>query len=140
MSCSPLRSSGPGSRKTSSLGDAELADQQVEHVRRRSISSTSSRTGGPNRRRSSSFSSAWSRFSASSSSTSRSSLRVTRKVWTLEHLHAGEQLLEVLGDDVLERHEPLVAERHEPAEDRRHLDPGEVLLAGLRVAHQRRPG
>ena len=27
-------------------------------------------------------------------------------------------------------------ERHEPAEDRRHLHPREVLLAGLRVAHQ----
>ena len=46
------------------------------------VSSTSSRTGGPKRRRSSSFSSAASRFSASSSSTSRSSLRVTRKVCT----------------------------------------------------------
>ena len=29
----------------------------------------------------------------------------------LEHLHAGEQPLEVVADDVLERHEPLVAER-----------------------------
>ena len=27
-------------------------------------------------------------------------------------------------------------EGHEPAEDRRHLDPGEVLLAGLGVAHE----
>ncbi len=53
-----------------------------------------------------------------------------------EHLHAGEEPLEVLADDVLERHEPLVAQGHEPAEDRRHLDPGEVLLVGLGVAHQ----
>ena len=59
-------------------------------------------------------------------------MRVTRKVCALEHLHAGEQPLEVLADDVLERDEALVAERHEPGEDRRHLDPGEVLLAGLR--------
>ncbi len=44
-------------------------------------STTSRRTGGPKRRRSSSFSRACSRFSASSSSTSRSSLRVTRKKW-----------------------------------------------------------
>src|SRR4051794_31244980 len=44
-------------------------------------SATSRRTGGPKRRRRSSFSRACSRFSASSSSTSRSSLRVTRKVW-----------------------------------------------------------
>ena len=63
-------------------------------------------------------------------------MRVTRKVCDLEHLHAGEEPLEVLADDVLERHEPLVAERHEPVEDRRHLDPGEVLLAGLGVADQ----
>ena len=52
----------------------------------------------------------------------------------LEHLHAREQPLEVLADDVLQRDEPLVAEWHEPVEDRRHLDPGEVLLAGLGVA------
>ena len=45
-------------------------------------SSTSSRTDGPNLRRSSSFSRAARRFSASSSSTSRSSLRVTRNVCT----------------------------------------------------------
>ena len=51
----------------------------------------------------------------------------------LEDVHAGEEALEVLADDVLQRHEPLVAERHEPVEDRRHLDPGEVLLVGLRV-------
>ena len=31
-----------------------------------------------------------------------------------------------------------VADGHEPVEDRRHLHPGEVLLAGLRVAHQHR--
>ena len=63
----------------------------------------------------------------------------------LEDLHAREQPLEVLADDVLERDEPLVAERHEPVEDRRHLDPGEVLLAGLGVADrdgqvEREPG
>ena len=44
-------------------------------------SAISSRTGGPKRRRSSSFSMALRRFSASSSSTSTSSLRVTRNVW-----------------------------------------------------------
>ena len=45
------------------------------------VCSTSRRTGGPKRRRISSRSSASSRFSASSSSTSRSSFRVTRKMW-----------------------------------------------------------
>ena len=54
----------------------------------------------------------------------------------LQHLHAGEQSLEVLADHVLQRHEPLVAQRDEPAERRRHLHPREVLLAGLRVPHQ----
>ena len=44
-------------------------------------SAISRRTGGPKRRRSSSFSIAFRRFSASSSSTSTSSLRVTRNVW-----------------------------------------------------------
>src|SRR5665648_1169023 len=44
-------------------------------------SASSSRTAGPKRRRSSSFSIACRMFSASSSSTSTSSLRVTRKVW-----------------------------------------------------------
>ena len=54
----------------------------------------------------------------------------------LEDLHAGEEPFEVLADHVLERDEPLVAERHEAVEDRRHLDPGEVLGAGVGVAHQ----
>ena len=59
-------------------------------------SAISSRTGGPKRRRSSSFSIACRRFSASSSSTSTSSLRVTRNVWCSDDLHAREQLVEVL--------------------------------------------
>ena len=54
----------------------------------------------------------------------------------LQHLHAREEPLEVLADDVLQRHEALVAHGHEPAERRRHLDPREVLLVGLGVAHQ----
>ena len=144
MLCSPTRSSGPVSRKTSSsvMPSSETSSSSTCGAME---SSTSSRTGGPKRRRSSSFSSALRRFSASSSSTSRSSLRVTRKLCDLEHLHAGEELLEVLGDDVLERDEALVAQRHEAGEDRRHLDPGEVLLVGLGVAHQhgeveRQPG
>ena len=45
------------------------------------VSVTSSRTGGPNRRRASSRSSACSRSSSRSSSTSRSALRVTRNSW-----------------------------------------------------------
>ena len=67
--------------------------------------------------------------------------------------HAGEQLLEVLGDDVLdghERHRALLrrrrlhvrgarparrVDRDEPGQQRRHLDAGEVLLAGRGVGH-----
>ncbi len=56
----------------------------------------------------------------------------------LEHVHAGEEPLEVLADDVLQRHEPLVADGDEALEDRRHLDAGEVVLAGARVAQQHR--
>ena len=51
----------------------------------------------------------------------------------------------MLADDVLERHEALVADGDEAVEDRRHLDPGEVLGAGLGVADddrevERQPG
>ena len=71
-------------------------------------SSTSSRTGGPNRRRSSSF-----------SKRRQEVLRVVLLDLEVlvaghpegvhaEHLHAGEQPLQVLADHVLERDEPLV--------------------------------
>ncbi len=58
----------------------------------------------------------------------------------LDDLHAGEQLVEVRGDDVLERDEPgaLPSIGHEPRQQRRHLDPGEVLAAGRAVAHEHR--
>ena len=63
----------------------------------------------------------------------------------LAHLHAGEELVQVRGDDVLERHEARVVQvgvaesaawsvtRMQPGQQRRHLDPGEVLVAGLGV-------
>jgi hypothetical protein len=63
----------------------------------------------------------------------------------LTDLHAGEQVVQVGGDDVLERHEPggvhvgqprlvrAVGDAQHPGEHGRHLDPGEVLLAGARV-------
>ena len=56
----------------------------------------------------------------------------------LQHLHAGKQLLEMGGDDVLERHEVFVAHVREARQQRRHLDPREVLLPRLRVAHHDR--
>ena len=44
-----------------------------------------------------------SRSSASSSSIARSALRVTRKRWRLDDLHAGEQVGEVGLDDLVDR-------------------------------------
>jgi hypothetical protein len=44
-------------------------------------------------------------------------------------LHAGEQLVEVGGDDLLEGHEALaVGHHHEPGQQVGHLDPGEAAL------------
>ena len=116
------------------------------------VSATSSRTGGPNRRRASSRSSACSRSSSRSSSTSRSALRVTRNAWHLGHLHAGEQLRQVRGDEVLDRQEGdrlvvRVVGGH-PDQARHvvgHLDAREPLGAALGVAHghgevEREPG
>ena len=62
----------------------------------------------------------------------------------LLHEHPGEELVEVAGDDVLERHEPLaldvgvdvLLDEDEPRQARRHLDPGEVLRPRLRVLQQ----
>jgi hypothetical protein len=60
----------------------------------------------------------------------------------LTHLHAGEQLVQVGGDDVFERDEPAayrpgsdspLDDPQEPGQHRGHLDPGEVLGAGRRV-------
>ena len=57
----------------------------------------------------------------------------------LEHLHAGEQRVEVRGDHLLERDEARAAgHRDEAGEQRRHLDAREALLAGARVAHDDR--
>ena len=105
------------------------------------VSTTSSRTGGPNRRRASSRSSACSRSSSRSSSTSRSALRVTRKAWHLRHLHAGEQLRQVRGDEVLDRQEgdrsssgSSVATRHQARHVVGHLHTREPLGAALGVA------
>ena len=70
-----------------------------------------------------------------------------------DDVHAGEQQAQVRGDDVLERDERRavvvvavgVRDPEEPRQHRRHLDPGEVLLARRRVGHddgevEREPG
>ena len=49
-------------------------------------------------------------------------------------LHAGEELLQVGADHLLQGHEPLAVGQHdEPGQQRRHLDPGEAALRGARV-------
>ena len=54
-------------------------------------------------------------------------------------LHAREEAVEVRGDDLLERNEPLAVGEHEEArQEGRHLDACEALLAGHRVAHHHR--
>ena len=55
------------------------------------------------------------------------------------HVHPREQLAEVGGDHLLERHEPLaVGHHHEPRQQVRHLDAGEPPLAGDGVAEEHR--
>ncbi len=56
----------------------------------------------------------------------------------IEDLHAGEEVVEVVGDELFERevaHGVAVArDVHEPREHRRHLEAGELLASGLGVA------
>ncbi|MDQ0991688.1 hypothetical protein QFZ74_002916 [Streptomyces sp. V3I7] len=63
----------------------------------------------------------------------------------LQHLHAREELLQVRGDDVLQRDVPAGRGLQEAGQQRRHLHAGEVLVAADRVADddgqvQRQPG
>ena len=48
----------------------------------------------------------------------------------LQHVHAGEQLVQVTADDLLEGQEPSFAEIDQAWQHRRHLDTGELLGAG----------
>ena len=51
----------------------------------------------------------------------------------LDDLHAPEQLVEVRLDDLVEEDELVAPDREQAGEQGRDLDPGEALLAGLRV-------
>ena len=144
MPCRPVRSSGPGSWKTSRVGHVELRHQQFEHVRVDGLLDLEP----------------YGRAEAAPLQLLLERLEQVLGVVlldlevlvaghpegvVLQHLHAREQPVEVRRDDVLERHEPLVAELDEAREDRRHLDPREVLLAGVGVADgdgevEREPG
>ena len=59
---------------------------------------------------------------------------MTRKTWCSAIAMAGKRRVEVGGDHLLDGHEPAaVGQGHEPGQQRRHLDPGDALLAGRRV-------
>jgi len=56
-----------------------------------------------------------------------------------DDLHAGEQPIEVGGDDLLDRDEAAaVRQRHEPWKEGRHLDAREPVVARARVTHENR--
>ena len=103
------RSSGPGSETTSSRADAELGDQQLEHLGVHRLLDLE-----PHRR-----------AEAAPLQLLLERLEEVLRVVLLhlevlvagdpegvggQHVHAGEELLEVLADDVLDRHEALVAD------------------------------
>ena len=138
----PPRSSGAGSRYTS-FSVMSSSRTSRPSVRSSMSSVISSRIGGPNRRCSSSRSRVWMRFSDSSSSTSTSSFLVIAELVVFEHVHAGEQLVQMVRDEVFERDEPqqpavVIRQLDEPRQHRRHLEPGELLLARLGAAHPHR--
>ncbi len=54
--------------------------------------------------------------------------------------HRREEALQVGGDDLLDRHQPVpVGQGDEAGQEGRHLDPGDPLLAGRRVDHPHAP-
>ena len=110
--------------------------------RRVIVGSISRRTGvAPRWRRCRTVSIAASRSSASSSSTSTSASRVTRNTWWVTIVHAGEELVEVRGDHLLDRDEALaVGQLEEPRQERRHLHPREPAHAGHRDRARPRRG
>jgi len=54
------------------------------------------------------------------------------------HLHAAEQLIKVMSDHVLQRDIAAFGQRDEAGKHGRHLDPGELANARLRIAYQHR--
>ncbi|CAB4994836.1 unannotated protein [freshwater metagenome] len=53
----------------------------------------------------------------------------------LQYLHAGEEIVQVSGDDVFERDEARATDVEEPRQHRRHLHAGKQLAPGVWVAH-----
>ena len=131
-----LRSSSPSTAKTSS-SSTPSASVSCARIERSIPAPTSTRTTSPKRRARSSSSTARSRSSASSE-TVKSASRVTRKTSCVDDLHAREELVEVLGDQVLER-DAACGRRRQRHEARQHLlrdlHAREGLRAGDGVAH-----
>ena len=122
------------------LGDVELAASSRSSVTSSMSSVISRRIGGPKRRRSSSFSSAWMRFSVSSSSTSTSSLRVTRNAWWSRISMPGKRSsrwLAMRSSSGMKRSgRAVVRQLHEARQHLRHLEARELLtlpVFGLRT-------
>ena len=136
---SPVRSSGPGRRQHLVLADAELALEQVEHVRVDCLLDLQpdGRAEPPAHE-----------LALHSGEQVLGVVLLDLDVLVaghpegvvLEHLHAREELGQVRGDDVLEGDEPLLGDRQEAREVRRHLDPGEVLGGCARDSGGRRRG
>ncbi len=133
---SPRRSSGPGSGEDLLLADVELGGQQLEHLRVDVVLDLQPHRGPTDL--------------ASQQLALEGDQQVLGVVLldlhvlvaghpehvVLHHLHPGEQLIEVAGDHVLQRHEPTLVELDEPGQHTRHLDPGELPDAGHRVLDQ----
>ena len=114
------------------LVDAELGDQPVQHVGWTSVSSTSSRTAGSNRRRSSSRSMRLEQVLGDVLVDLEVLMRVTRKAWCSMISDIAEQVGQVRRDDVLERHEPVSGDTAE--------EPGSSSGGTLTRANMRRVG
>ena len=111
----PVRSSGPGQLEDLAVGDLELAHEQLEHVR---VDRSPRPRGGPAARTGGACSSLLERLEQV-----LGVVLLDLEVLVagdpervvLEDLHAREELVEVRGDDVLERDEALVADRRRSA-------------------------
>ena len=105
------------------------------------VSSTSRRTGGPKRRRISSRLQRLQQVLGVVLLDLEVLVAGHAERVVLQDLHAGEQLVEVRGDDVLERDEALRRRAStNRGQDRRHLDAGEVLVCRSRGCARRRRG
>ncbi len=127
-----MRSSGARQPRDVVVLEVELAEQEARASRGDIPSSTSSRTARPKRRRRSSISTACEEVVGLVLEGEVGVAGDAERPVVLDD-HAREERVELRGDHLLERHEArAVGQRQEPGQQRRHLDPGEALLAVLR--------